>query len=59
MDINSWEIVESTNTPEIDENIQHPNDNKLKDDKKEENEISHLNRSSSYSRYGQNVKNYE
>ncbi|XP_070495860.1 TBC1 domain family member 5 [Chironomus tepperi] len=52
MDLNSWEIVESSNN---DENIQ--NDNNLSDDNKDDNHISHLHRSSS--RYGQNVKNYE
>lgn len=59
MDLNSWEIVDSSNTAEINENVKLRNDNKIRDDKKEEDEISHVHGSSSYSRYGQNVKNYE
>ena len=58
MDLNSWEIVESSNNERIDGNVKLRNDNKWKDDKKEEIEISHPHQSSN-NRYGQNVKNYE
>jgi len=59
MDLNSWEIVDSSNSDGIDENVKLRNDNKWNDDKKEENDISHPHHSSSKNRYGQNVKNYE
>jgi len=58
MDLNSWEIVDSSNSDGIDENVKLRNDNKWNDDKKEE-DISHPHHSSSKNRYGQNVKNYE